>query len=281
MNLLQKTLKKDVVFSGRGLFTGRDAAVRLCPSSPNSGIIFKRVDLQDAKPIPAKLEYVKEATRCTMLEKEGASVQTVEHLLAAIRAAEIDNLLIEISGPEVPIFDGSSHLFSQLIREAGVLNQDAEKKVATLSAPVSWSSGDTFLVALPSDEFRVSYTLHYPQSPYLRSQYFSIALDCKKFEQEIAPCRTFTLYEDVAPLIEKGILKGGGLENGVVIKGTEVMNPEGVRFPDEMVRHKILDLIGDLTLVGFSFAAHIIAIRSGHAAHHAFATQLVNHMRRS
>jgi UDP-3-O-[3-hydroxymyristoyl] N-acetylglucosamine deacetylase len=280
MNLLQQTLKKEVIFSGMGLFTGRDAVVKLCPAPLDSGIVFKRVDIPGAPEVPAKLEYLKEATRCTMLEKESASIQTVEHLLAAIRAAEIDNLLIEISGPEIPIYDGSANYFSQMIREAGVLSQDGEKKVAQLSEPVSWSSGEIHLVALPSNEFRVSYTLHYPQSPYLRSQFFSIALDCKKFEQEIAPCRTFTLYEDVAPLIEKGILKGGGLENGVVIKGTEVMNPEGVRFPDEMVRHKVLDLIGDLTLIGMPFLAHIIAIRSGHAAHHAFARQLVNHMRR-
>jgi len=277
----QKTLKKEIVFSGKALFTGRDVVVRLCPASINHGILFKRVDLPGSPVIPAKIEYVKEAMRCTMLEKEGVSVQTVEHLLAAVRAAEIDNLTIEISGPEVPIFDGSALEFVQMIRQAGVLEQTAEKQIAALMAPVSWSNGDIHLIALPAEEYRISYTLHYPQSPYLRSQYYSIALDYEKFEQEIAPCRTFTLYEDVASLIERGILKGGGLENGVVIKGTEVMNPEGVRFPDEMVRHKILDMIGDLALIGFPFLAHIIAIRSGHAANHAFAHQLVNHMRRT
>lgn len=277
----QKTLKKEIVFSGKALFTGRHVAVRLCPAPPNQGILFKRVDLPGAPVIPAKIEYVKEAMRCTMLEKEGVSVQTVEHLLAAIRAAGIDNLTIEVSGPEVPIFDGSALEFVQMIRQAGWLDQAAKKQIATLSSPTSWSHGDMHLVALPAEEYRISYTLHYPQSPYLRSQYCSIALDFEKFEQEIAPCRTFTLYEDVAPLIERGVLKGGGLENGVVIKGTEVMNPEGVRFPDEMVRHKILDVIGDLSLIGFTFFAHIIAIRSGHAANHAFANQLVNHMRRT
>lgn len=277
----QKTLKKDIAFSGKALFTGCDVVVRLCPGPIDQGILFKRIDLPDSPVIPAKIENVKDAIRCTMLEKEGASVQTVEHLLAAIRGAEIDNLTIEISGPEVPIFDGSALEFVQMIRQAGVLDQTAEKPITTLSSPISWSNGDMHLIALPAEEYRISYTLHYPESPYLRSQYYSITLDCEKFEQEIAPCRTFTLYEDVAPLIENGVLKGGGLENGVVIKGTKVMNPEGVRFPDEMVRHKILDVIGDLSLVGFPFLAHIVAIRSGHAANHAFAHQLVNHMRRT
>ena len=281
MNLLQKTLREEIIFSGKGLFTGQEAVVRLCPAPVDSGVVFQRVDLKETPLIPAQLSYVKESTRCTLLEKDGASVQTVEHLLAAIRGAEIDNLRIEISGPEIPIFDGSALYFSQLIRETGILNQKSQKTIGTLSQPVSWSKGDIVLVALPSDEFRVSYTLHYPHSPYLRSQYFSIALTYEGFEQEIAPCRTFTLYEDIAPLLEKGFLKGSGLDNGVVIKGSEVVNPEGVRFPDEMVRHKILDVIGDLALLGFPFKAHITAIRSGHAAHHAFGRELVNHIRRS
>lgn len=277
----QKTLKREVVFSGKGLFTGQQAAVRLIPAPVNTGVVFKRTDLPGTPLIPAQLEYVKEAIRCTMLENGGASIQTVEHLLGALYGLEVDNLSIEISGPEVPIFDGSARQFSQMICEAGLLEQAAKKEIATLIEPVSWSNGDTYLVALPSLEYRISYTLCYPQSPYLRSQYFSIPIDCKKFEQEIAPCRTFTLYEDIALLIEKGVLKGGGLENGVVIKGTEVMNPEGVRFSDEPVRHKILDMVGDLALMGFAFVAHIIAIRSGHAANQAFAKQLVNYMRRS
>jgi UDP-3-O-[3-hydroxymyristoyl] N-acetylglucosamine deacetylase len=273
-------LKKEVVFSGRGLFSGRDAVVRVCPAPIGSGIVFKRTDLPHSSPIPAKIENVQDGLRCTVIGKDGASVQTVEHLMAALRGLEIDNVSVEIAGPEVPIFDGSSLPFVQMFQEAGIVQQQEKKAISQLTTPVFWSKGDLHLIAVPSEEYRISYTLHYPNSPYLRSQYFSIVLTPDSFAKEIAPCRTFSLYEEIAPLLEKGLLKGGGLENGVVIKDNQVMNPEGVRFPDEMVRHKILDLVGDLALVGFPFLAHIIAIRCGHSANHAFAKQLVNHLRR-
>ncbi len=270
------TLKKEIVFSGRGLFTGKEAVVKLLPAPIGTGIVFYRSDLASFPSIEAKIENVQEGMRCTKLGKGGVFVQTVEHLLAAIKAFEIDNLRIEISGPEVPIFDGSALPFVQWMNEVGVISQDAEKKEYRLSKPVFWSQGDIHLVALPAEDFRISYTLHYPQSPYLRSQYRSFVIGRETFEKEIAPSRTFSLYEEVAPLIEKGLLQGGGLENGVVIQGEKVLNPEGVRFGDEMVRHKILDLIGDLSLLGIPFCAHVIAIRSGHAAHHAFAKELSN-----
>lgn len=276
----QQTLKKEVAFSGKGLFTGQETRVRLSPAPPGSGILFRRSDLTNSPLIPASVEFVKSSVRCTLLEKEGASVQTVEHLLAALRGYEIDNLFIEVSAPEVPIFDGSAAAFCQKIEEAGIQTQAAEKQRFKLEAPLYWSEGEMHLIALPSNEYRISYTLHYPHSPYLKSQFFSLALTPQSFQQEIASCRTFTLYEDIAPLIEKGILKGGGLENGVVIKEGAVMNPEGVRFSDEMVRHKILDVIGDLALVGAPFLAHIIAIRSGHAANQALAHQIANHIRK-
>lgn len=271
------TLKKEVVFSGRGLFTGKEAVVKLRPAPAGTGIVFFRTDLAGAPSIEAKIENVQEGLRCTKLGKGDISVQTVEHLLAALRAFEIDNLTIEVAGPEIPIFDGSALPFVHFLNEAGVLSQEGEKKDYTLSKPIFWSQGDIHLVALPADDFRISYTLHYPQSPYLRSQYRSFIIGRETFEKEIAPSRTFSLYEEVAPLIEKGLLSGG-LENGVVIQGEKVLNPEGVRFSDEMVRHKILDLIGDLSLAGIPFCAHVIAIRSGHAAHHAFTKELIQYL---
>jgi UDP-3-O-[3-hydroxymyristoyl] N-acetylglucosamine deacetylase len=272
-------LKQKVVFSGRGLFSGREATLHVMPAPTDSGIVFHRTDLPHAPPIPATIAHVQEGLRCTVLGLEGTSVQTVEHLLAALAGLGIRNAKIEISGPEVPIFDGSSLPFVEKFQAAG-LEPIEEKNVARLAEPLFWSKGDLHLVALPSDEYRISYTLHYPNSPYLRSQYFSLPIQRDTFITELAPCRTFSLYEEIAPLIEKGVLKGGGLENGVVIKDNAVLNPEGVRFPDEMVRHKMVDLVGDLSLVGFPFLAHIIAIRCGHSANHAFAQQLVNQLRR-
>jgi UDP-3-O-[3-hydroxymyristoyl] N-acetylglucosamine deacetylase len=273
----QQTLKRSFSVSGIGVFTGEVTTLRLSPLEGNRGIIFKRTDLPSQPEIPAKLEYLKSTPRCTLLANNEASVQTVEHLLAALKAYEVDNVLIEISGPEVPIMDGSSLPFVRLIEESGVAPQRAVKQLLKLSNPFFWSQGDVHLIALPDEHYRLSYTLHYPHSPFIGSQFYSITLDPERFKTEIAPSRTFSLHQEIAPMIEKGFLKGGSLQNGVVIDEKGIMNPEGLRFRDEMVRHKILDLIGDLALIK-SFVAHIIAVRSGHASNHAFALELSNHI---
>lgn len=277
--LKQKTLKKEVVFHGKSLFTGEEVVVRLLPAPPATGVVFKRIDLAPPFIIPAKTEHVKDAVRTTQICEGAHSVQTIEHFMAALYAKEIDNLVVEMTGPEMPIFDGSSLPFLQIFDQAGVVEQEEGKNIYSLSEPIQWSSKEMHLIALPADELRISYTLHYPQSPYLRSQYYSYVLHPETFTQEIAPCRTFTLYQDVAPLIEKGILKNAALDHGVVIDGDKVLNPEGVRFPDEMVRHKILDMIGDFALLGCRFHAHLIAIKTGHAANHAFAKELRKFLR--
>jgi UDP-3-O-[3-hydroxymyristoyl] N-acetylglucosamine deacetylase len=214
-----------------------------------------------------------------VLSRAGASVHTVEHLLAALCAAGVDQLTIELSGPEVPIVDGSAAPFVSLIEEGGVEEMNEERPVWVVDRPCFWSQGDVHLIALPAAEYRISYTLHYPHSSFLGSQYYSFAVTPEAFKREIAPCRTFCLYEEIAPMIEKGLLRGGGLENALIIKDEGVLNPEGVRFEDEMVRHKILDLIGDLSLVGAPLLAHIVAIRSGHTSNNAFAKELHNHIK--
>ena len=280
MALKQKTLKKEVVFHGKTLFLGQDVVVRLLPAPPNTGILFRRVDLPESPTIFALTEQVHDAIRSTKLGAGISSVQTIEHFMAAVRASEIDNLIVDISGAEMPIFDGSSLPFMQMIDQAGVIEQDSVKDVYVLDQPVSWSQGDTHLVALPSDEYRISYTLHYPHSPYLRSQFYSFIVKPDSFRSEIAPCRTFALYQEIAPLIEKGFLTNAALDAGVVIDGEKVLNPEGVRFPDEMVRHKILDMIGDFALLGCTFNAHLIAIKTGHAANHTVAKELRKFLRK-
>jgi UDP-3-O-[3-hydroxymyristoyl] N-acetylglucosamine deacetylase len=198
----------------------------------------------------------------------------VEHLLSALQGLGIDNALIEVQGPEIPASDGSSQEFVQLIEEVGIKSLEAPKKVIRIEKPVFWSEGHTHLMVLPSDEFRVSYTLHYPQSSAIGSQYYSVVLNPEVYRLQIAQCRTFSLYEEIAPLVAKGLIKGAGLDRGVLIQGDKVLNPEGIRYPDEMVRHKILDLIGDMALIGASVLGHVIAIRSGHAANIAFSKNI-------
>lgn len=270
----QQTLQNEVSTSGIGLFTGENVSLKILPAPPNTGIVFTRVDLPDQPKIPARLQFVREVPRCTRLATKNASIHMVEHLLSALKGMGVDNAVIEVQGPEILAADGSAKLFCQLIEKAKLIKQDAPRKILKISKPIYWSKGDVHLVALPAEEFRVSYTMHYPQSPLLKSQYYSTVVSPEHFKAEIAPCRTFSLYEEIIPFIEKGMIKGGGLENALVIRGDKIMNPEGARFPDEMVRHKILDLVGDFFLIGVHVIGHIISVRSGHSSNIAFAKMI-------
>jgi len=275
----QKTLRNSVSISGIGLFTAEKTTLTIHPAEEDTGIIFQRTDLPKSPKLQAELQNVVSTPRCTILGNKDFTIHTVEHVLAALRGMGIDNALLELFGPEVPIMDGSASPFVEAILKGEMIEQEKEKKFYTLQYPVSWSKGDVHLVALPSETFRVSYTLHYPNSGLLHSQYYSNEIDAEVFIDEIGSCRTFCLYEEIAPLIESGLIKGGGLDNAIIIKNDSVINPEGVRFSDEMVRHKILDLIGDLSLLPVSFYATIIAIRSGHASNISFAHKLLKHLK--
>jgi UDP-3-O-[3-hydroxymyristoyl] N-acetylglucosamine deacetylase len=278
LKMKQRTLRGSISAEGIGLFSGEKVSITLRPAKENSGIVFKRVDLPHQPNLPARSDYVQATPRCTIIGSGKVIVQTVEHLLAALRAYNIDNVLIEISGGEVPIFDGSSRHFVELIEKAGIQELEAEKKVFKLKAPIFWSQGDIHLIALPSNEYRISYTLHYPHSSTIGTQFYTFVLDQEGFKNEIASCRTFSIYEEIAPMIEKGLVKGGSLDNAIIIKGGAIVNPEGLRYPEEMARHKILDLIGDLSLVP-PFLAHVVAVRSGHSSNNAFAKELLNHIK--
>ncbi len=273
------TLVKRVSRSGKGLFSGVSATITFCPSEAGSGVSFQRTDLPGAPILRASFNNVKSTPRCTILGSDEVTVQTVEHVLAALAAYGIDNILIQIDGPEVPIFDGSSIEFVSMIEEAGVAQFDSDAPWFSIEKPVYWSQGDIHIVAIPSNEYRISYTLSYPQSELIKSQFYSFLVSPEAFKNEIASSRTFSLYEEIMPYIEKGYLKGGSLENAVIIKDHKVMNPDGLRHPDEMVRHKILDMLGDLFLLGFNLQVHIIAIRSGHYANNAFAKELFNQVK--
>lgn len=273
---MQKTIQQEVFASGVGLFTGEKVSLRLVPAPVDTGIIFRRVDLPGSPEIPAHLSFVKPAPRCTRLATEKASIHMVEHLLSALGAFCVDNVIIEVEGPEILAADGSANLFVELLEKAQLKIQNKPRRVLKIKEPLYWSEGDIHLIVLPADEFRISYTMHYPQSPLLGSQYYSISLTPDRFKQEIASCRTFSLYEEILPFIERGMIKGGGLENALVIKGDQIMNPGGARFRDEMVRHKVLDLIGDLSLIGIPILGHVISVCSGHLSNIAFAKVISN-----
>ncbi len=274
----QRTLKKEATFSGIGIHTGQQVVMRFLPAKEGTGIIFKRTDLPGQPLIPATIEYVCDTARSTTLGIADIRVHTVEHVLAAVRACEVDNLFIEVSNVEPPVGNGSSDIFMKMIEEAGTQEQEASVPIVSLQTPVYHSEGDIHLVALPHDSYKISYTLSYPVTEVLKAQFHSVEVNKSSFKNEIAPCRTFSLYQEVSMLMDRGLIKGGSLDNAVIIKDNAVFSKEGLFFPDEMARHKILDMIGDLSLVGFYFQAHIMAIRAGHSSNFAFAKKLFNYI---
>ncbi len=268
-----RTLKSSTSTVGKGLFSGAETTLTLEPA--DSGIVFERTDLPGSPQITAHVSNVLSTPRCTILGDSNIKVQTVEHLLSALKAYQIDHIRIKLNGPEVPIFDGSALPFVSLIEGAGVVELDKEAPVLSLSAPVFWSQGEVHLVAIPAEEWRLTYTLYYPQSPLIGCQFYSFSVSTESFKKDIAAARTFCIYEEIAPLIENGSLKGGSLDSALIIRDERILNPEGLRFSNEMVCHKIVDLMGDLSLLGYDLRAHIFAVRSGHAANVAFAKQLM------
>ena len=274
----QRTLKKEISFSGIGLHTGEEVVMTFVPAKEGSGIVFKRSDLPGHPIVPATVEYVLANARNTTLGIANIRIHTVEHVLAALRALHIDNLCIDIQGIEPPVGNGSSDVFVKMIEDAGIEEQDATLPIVRLNHPVYWSDGEIHLVALPYEGYRISYTLNYPETTLLKAQYFSVDISAESFKKEIASCRTFSLYEEVSLLMDRGLIKGASLDNAVVIKDDVVLSKGGLFFPDEMVRHKILDVVGDLSLVGFDFYAHIIAIRAGHASNVALAKKIFNYI---
>jgi len=266
-----------VIFSGIGIHTGAQVTMRFCPAKEGSGIYFQRTDLAEKTIIPAAVKYVCDTSRSTTLGIGAIRVHTVEHVLAALRAYQIDNVCIEVSNIEPPVGNGSSDVFVNMIEEAGVVEQNAQIPIVQIEEPIYWSDGDIHLVALPYNGYRISYTLNYPGSKILNAQFHSLDISAQSFKDEISQCRTFSLYKEVAYLMDKGLIKGGSLDNAVIIKDEVVFSKGGLFFPNEMARHKILDMIGDLSLIGYDFNAHIISIRSGHASNYELAKKFLNY----
>ena len=268
----QRTLRRSVSCTGIGLHSGNKVTLSLKPAAVDSGIRFQRSDLGGLE-IPAVVTHLGGIQYQTGLTREAVSVETVEHLLAALTALGIDNAIVELNSPEVPIMDGSAAPFVYLVNEAGVKRLQAPRRYLKVLRPISLTQGDKRIALYPSDHFKVTYSISFDH-PLLRHQSRTMRVTEESFVEEIAPARTFGFLKEVEMLRQRGLALGGSLDNAIVLGETGVLN-NALRFEDEFVRHKILDVIGDLSLVGHPGVGHLVAHRGGHALHTAFAARIL------
>jgi UDP-3-O-[3-hydroxymyristoyl] N-acetylglucosamine deacetylase/3-hydroxyacyl-[acyl-carrier-protein] dehydratase len=262
----QRTIKQSFSFEGTGIHTGKRVKTTFFPSAPNSGIVFRRIDLDPHVDVPANVDFVDagEVRRNTTIARNGAVIHTVEHILAAASGLQIDNLIIEIDADEPPEpRDGSCAPFVEAFQKAGIVNQGVPAQFLKITSPLTFYEDNVELIALPYDGFKISFAIEY-DNEHIGMQYTSYDINPDIFVREIAPSRTFALMSDVEMLRSEGLIKGGSLENAVVVDSDGIVNKEPLRFKDEFVRHKILDFVGDMTLVGAPIEGHVIAVRSGH-----------------
>jgi UDP-3-O-[3-hydroxymyristoyl] N-acetylglucosamine deacetylase len=264
----QRTLRRQVSCAGIGLHSGNKVTLSLKPAPANTGIRFRRTDLGNLE-IQATVANLAGMHYATGLAQNEGSVETVEHLLAALVSLGVDNVVVELNYPEVPIMDGSAAPFVYLIQEAGVRSLGLAKRVIRVLQPIELTRGDKRIALYPCDHFKISYSISFDH-PLLRHQARTLSVNEDSFVEEIAPARTFGFLKEVELLRQHGLALGGSLENAIVIGETGVLNNQ-LRFEDEFVRHKILDAIGDLALVGYPIIGHLVAHRGGHALHTAFA----------
>ncbi|MBD3168502.1 MAG: bifunctional UDP-3-O-[3-hydroxymyristoyl] N-acetylglucosamine deacetylase/3-hydroxyacyl-ACP dehydratase [candidate division Zixibacteria bacterium] len=291
MTSMQRTIKRPGTISGIGLHTGNECTVTFKPAPINHGVVFVREDLEGHPEIEANINYVVEITRGTTLAKDGHKVHTVEHLLAALAGLQIDNVIVSMNNNEPPVIDGSAKPFVDVLLEAGIAEQDSPKNYLEIEKPISYNDRENGvdLVVVPSDEFRITFMVDY-KSPALGTQYTSLVDLDAEFVDEFASARTFCFLREVEMLKEQGLIKGGSLSNAIVVCDNPenadldrlkeafsieeevsigkngIINDVPLRFYNELVRHKLVDLIGDLSLIGVPLKAHVLAARSGHAA---------------
>ena len=263
MSIKQRTIRKERSIKGKSLHTGEEVNLTIKPADINQGFIFRRVDLYGKPEILPISSNVTELVRSTTISNGNAKVHTIEHVLSALSGCGIDNAIIELDASEPPILDGSARPFVNLILEAEPVSQDAERQYFELLEPLSVTSGNRSMIALPFDGFRITCTSADDRGSHV--QHLSLDIDPETFVAQIAPARTFTVYEDIEELLKLGKIRGGSLDSAIVIKGDKILSKEPLRFEDEFVRHKILDIIGDLAILGSSIRAHIIAVRPGHS----------------
>jgi UDP-3-O-[3-hydroxymyristoyl] N-acetylglucosamine deacetylase/3-hydroxyacyl-[acyl-carrier-protein] dehydratase len=259
----QRTLSRPVSIKGNALHTGEAVTLVLKPAPANHGVVFKRVDLTGAPEILPRVDHVTDLVRATTIQSGHAKIHTVEHVLSALSGCGIDNVLVEMTASEPPILDGSARPFVNLIIEGEPVEQDKEREYYVLDAPVSVSRGNSSIIAIPHDGLKISCTSADDRG--IHTQHLSLSIDPETYVSQLAPARTFTIYEDIEELLKLGKIRGGSLDCAVVIKGDKIISKEPLRFKDEFVRHKILDIVGDVSLLGLPLKAHIVAMRPGHA----------------
>ncbi len=262
----QRTLKNAIRATGVGLHTGQKVYLTLLPAEIDAGIVFRRVDLDPVVEIAAKAENVGDTTLSTTLMKDGVKVSTVEHLLSAMAGLGIDNAIVEVNAAEVPIMDGSAGPFVFLIQSAGIQEQAAAKKFIRIKSPVSVSDGDKTASFIPFDGFKVSFSIEFDHPVFQgRSRETSVDFSSASFVKEVSRARTFGFMHEFEYLRSKGLAKGGSVDNAIVVDEYRVLNEDGLRYEDEFVKHKVLDAIGDLYLLGSSLIGEFKAHKSGHA----------------
>lgn len=259
----QRTLTREVSVTGQGLHTGEPVQLTLKPAPAGSGLVFKRTDLSGQPEIQPRVSQVTDLVRNTTIQEGHIKINLVEHVLSALSGCGVDNALIEMDSSEPPILDGSAKPFVDLILSAEPVEQDADRDYYELDEPVSVTRGDSSIIALPHDGLKITCTSADDRG--IHTQHITLDMDPDVYMTQVAASRTFTIYEDIEALLKLGKIKGGSLDCAVVIKGDKIISKDPLRFKDEFVRHKILDIIGDITLLGKPLKAHIIATRPGHA----------------
>jgi UDP-3-O-[3-hydroxymyristoyl] N-acetylglucosamine deacetylase len=273
MAYMQRTVGKRVSCTGVGLHSGRPATLTLAPAAADAGITFVRMDL--GVEIAARNENVVDTVLSTSIARGAARVATVEHVLAALLGMGIDNCRIEVDGPEVPILDGSAAPFVCLVREAGIRAQRAGRRYVVVEQPVEVRDGDKLARIEPASSFSVQFTADFGH-PLITNQAFRFVLDDRTFEREVARARTFCFRRDIERMQAAGLAQGGSLENAIVVDDFSILNPEGLRFPDEFARHKVLDAVGDLALAGMPVLGAVTAVKSGHAMNQALVRKVLS-----
>jgi UDP-3-O-[3-hydroxymyristoyl] N-acetylglucosamine deacetylase / 3-hydroxyacyl-[acyl-carrier-protein] dehydratase len=274
----QQTLNSEASYSGIGLHSGNRVTMTFLPAPPNSGIRFRRVDLEGKPEIEARVENVVENNRSTTLAKGNTRIHTVEHVLATFAGCGIDNVIVELDANEPPIGDGSAREYCKMVQSAGIVPQDERREPYTVTTPIELEMGETVMTLFPDEAFKISCTSADKQGRF--TQFYSVELSPATWEHDLAHARTFCFYEEIEYLINNGLIKGGSLENAVVIRDDAVLTTEPLRYPDEFVRHKILDIVGDLSLLGRPLRGHLIAVKPGHAANCELVRRIAAQMRK-
>ncbi len=272
---LQRTLNKEINCSSIGLHTGRKVKMKIKPAEADSGIIFRRRDLPDTPEIHANFNSVCDTTLATSIGTNGTRVATVEHILSAFCGMGVDNAIVELDSFEVPIMDGSALPFVNLLKEVGTHAQDKAKRMLLITKPVSVNEGEASASFLPADEFKITYDIDFNHN-VIGKQSYSMKFSDEIYEQDICSARTFGFLKEVEYLQARGLGLGGSLENAIVLDDEKIINKDGLRSPDEFVKHKILDAIGDLFLLGMPIIGHFVAYKSGHRLNNLLLKELMN-----